>query len=172
MNMHKTASLLFMFSVIITLGACTDRPEETVVKAAPIHFDTSDECHVCGMIITNFPGPKGQVMTEKDQSILKFCSTRDMFSWLLQPENISRKHLAYVHNMAQTEWANPDDTQLINAREAFYVIGSKRSGAMGPTLASFATASEAEAFAREHGGNVLAFADITLDHLSNGMPMP
>ena len=66
---------------------------------------------------------------------------------------------------------SPDDTHLIDAREAFYVVGSNLNGAMGPTLASFANKTDATDFAAEHGGNVLAFVDVTLEHLNNGMTM-
>ncbi len=123
------------------------------------------------MVITNFPGPKGQAFTEREQNIRKFCSTKDMFAWFLQPENENRDHTLYVHNMAESHWDSPDDTHLIDAREAFYVVGSNLNGAMGPTLASFASEAEAAEFASEHGGEVFAFADITMDHLNSGMTM-
>jgi len=88
----------------------------------------------------------------------------------LQPENIKRDHTLYVHDMAQSEWDSPVDTALIDAREAFYVIGSERLGAMGPTLASFADSTAADSFAAEFGGQVKAFADITMDDLNAARP--
>lgn len=88
------------------------------------------------------------------------------FSWLFQPENVNRDHVLYVHDMAQTDWEHPDDTALIDARKAFFVVGSERTGAMGPTLASFAEKSDAEGVAEEHGGEVVAFADVKMEHLA------
>ncbi|MEH6563071.1 MAG: nitrous oxide reductase accessory protein NosL, partial [Marinobacter sp.] len=114
--------------------------------------------------------PKGEVITEKEQTVHKFCSTRDMFAWVLQPENVMRKHTLYVHDMSQTEWASPDDTALIDAREAFYVVGSERKGAMGQTLASFSTEAAAQDFMMEYGGEVLQHDGITLEHLNTAMP--
>lgn len=154
--------------VAFTLTACTETGEQAAVKPDPVHFDSGDECHVCGMLISRFPGPKGEAITEKAQHVRKFCSTRDMFSWMLQPENINRDHTLYVHDMAQTDWQSPDDTALIDARDAFYVVGSDQSGAMGPTLASFAAETDADRFMMEHGGQVLAYSEITLEHLSAG----
>ena len=52
---------------------------------------------------------------------------------------------------------------MIDARNAYFVHGSSRHGSMGPTLATFSTDTDAQAFAREHGGKVLRFADITAD---------
>jgi len=51
------------------------------------------------------------------------------------------------------------------------VAGHRLPGAMGPTLASFARRAEAEAFARAHGGRVLAYDEITLELLGN-LPRP
>ncbi|SNC65351.1 copper chaperone NosL [Marinobacter sp. es.048] len=170
MNTSKLNWLLAALAVL-TLTACSGSEEQTTAKAAPVNFVTGDECHVCGMVITSFPGPKGEAITEKEQHVRKFCSTRDMFAWALQPENVNRDHTLYVHDMAQTEWQSPNDTALIDAREAFYVIGSSRKGAMGPTLASFSSQADADDFASEHGGKVVAFAGITMDHLNSGMAM-
>lgn len=155
---------------VVTLAACGGTEETVASKPAPVNFQSGDECHVCGMVISGFPGPKGEAITEKDQQVRKFCSTKDMFAWVLQPENINREHTLYVHDMAQSEWKAPDDTDLVDAREAFYVAGSERMGAMGPTLASFASRDSAEAFAQQYGGDVLAFSEVTLGHLNSPMP--
>lgn len=150
------------------LAACSGSEETARAKPEPVHFESGDECHVCGMVVTRFPGPKGESISGKEERVRKFCSTRDMFSWALQPENVKRDHTLYVHDMAETEWEHPDDTALIDAREAWFVVGSERTGAMGPTLASFADQADAEVFIEEHGGEVVAFSDVTMEHLSAG----
>lgn len=170
MNRTKLNWLLAALAAI-TLTACSGNEEQTMAKPEPVHFESGDECHVCGMVITNFPGPKGEAITEKDQHVRKFCSTKDMFAWMLQPENVNRDHTLYVHDMAQTEWEHPDDTALIDAPDAFFVVGSDRTGAMGPTLASFATEDAAHGFMMEYGGQVLKYSEITMEHLNTGMPM-
>ncbi|MEQ9545038.1 MAG: nitrous oxide reductase accessory protein NosL [Marinobacter sp.] len=162
-------ALSFMAVLAVFLTGCSESQEQVSEKPAPVHFESGDECHVCGMIITNFDGPKGQAITAREQETRKFCSTRDMFSWALQPENAKRDHTLYVHDMAQTSWESPDDTALINAREAFFVVGSDRTGAMGPTLASFASESSAVEFANEYGGEVVEFEDVTMQHLTQDM---
>ncbi|MBD3640912.1 MAG: nitrous oxide reductase accessory protein NosL [Marinobacter sp.] len=165
MNRTKLNWLLAALAAV-TLTACSGNEEQATAKPDPVHFESGDECHVCGMVIANFPGPKGEAITEKDQHVRKFCSTKDMFAWMLQPENVNRDHTLYVHDMAQTEWEHPDDTALIDARDAFFVVGSDRTGAMGPTLASFATEDAAHGFMMEHGGEVLKYSEITMEHLN------
>ncbi|MCG2582521.1 MAG: nitrous oxide reductase accessory protein NosL [Marinobacter sp.] len=159
----KTLSVMVMFAVFLT--GCSESEEQVTEKPDPVHFESGDECHVCGMIIASFDGPKGQAITAREQESRKFCSTRDMFSWALQPENAKRDHTLYVHDMAQTSWESPDDTALIDARDAFFVVGSERTGAMGPTLASFASESSAVEFANEFGGEVVLFEEVTMQHL-------
>lgn len=154
------AALLMLFALI--LAACGEQ-EQTAVNLDPVAFHESDECHVCGMIIADFPGPKGQAMERNE--VKKFCSTAEMLSWWLQPENRILDARLYVHDMGQSQWDQPDDGHLIDAREAWYVSGTPLKGAMGASLASFADKEAAEALAAEHNGTVLHFDEIDQEFL-------
>jgi copper chaperone NosL len=158
----KLLILILLSSFLFACGT----PEEAKIKHDPIAFETSDECHVCGMAITRFGGPKGQVFETRSKQIKKFCSTTELIFWYLQPENKSNVAEIYVHNMANTSWKKPDDTQLIAARDAFFVINSNMRGSMGKTLASFLSANDAAAFNRKHGGQVVTFNALSLALLS------
>jgi len=68
----------------LLLTAC-DNPAQATYSDAATAFHPSDECHVCGMIIDGFPGPKGEVVERA--GVKKFCSTAEMIGWWLQPEN-------------------------------------------------------------------------------------
>lgn len=150
---------------LLFLSAC-DRETGAPTTHVPAAFEDGDECHVCGMLITQFPGPKGEVFVEGVPAALKFCSTRDLFAYLLQPEHKSGLREIYVHDMAQTAWAHPEDTALIDARAAWYVAGHELKGAMGPTLAAFAGRSDAQSFIERHGGRLLRFEDINLETIT------
>jgi copper chaperone NosL len=143
----------------LLLAACDKAPESSFTDA-PVAFHPNDECHVCGMVISEFPGPKGQVV-ERD-GVKKFCSTAEMLGWWLQPENHHDTAKLYVHDMGRSHWDAPDDTQLIDARTAFYVIGTGLKGAMGVVLASFADEAKAQKVAADTGGRVLRFTEIDL----------
>ena len=164
--------IVCMFLCSVLLGGCSEsQTQMTQESRKAIAFEDVDECHLCGMVITRFPGPKGQLYEQEVERVRKFCSTRDLFSHYLQPENIHRTIDIYVHNMAEVPWGKTDDRYMINAREALFVINHKLSGAMGPTLAAFGKKGEAQAFIDTHGGSIITFSDITLDMLATLAPV-
>ena len=165
----KKLTLCFAIALSITLlNACSDNSEQKEALHKAVAIENGDECHVCGMLITHFGGPKGEVFRkEQGGKALKFCSTRDMFSYYLDPENTRNVSQLMVHDMSKMPWGSDaiDDKYLINAKTAWFVIGSTKKGAMGKTLASFSLQADAQAFAQEFGGQVLSFSDINLESL-------
>ena len=151
---------------LLLLHACNSDKSQQQQPRLAVAYERADECHLCGMVITRFPGPKAQLFEREVSGVRKFCSTRDMFSYLLQPENTHRITDIYVHDMAKAPWAEPDDSFMINARDAWYVVNHKQSGAMGPTLASFGKQGDAEQFVTANGGSVVRFDQITLQLLT------
>lgn len=155
-NFNLRFLLVLLFGLL--LAGCGEK-EEAQVSYDPVAFHGDDECHLCGMIIADFPGPKGQSV-ERD-GVRKFCSTSEMFSWWLQPENRILQARLYVHDMGQSHWEQPDDEHLIDATQAWYVAGTPLKGAMGASLASFADQQAAKELAAQHeGARVMAFDEI------------
>lgn len=150
-----------MLCLVLVLAACSEETKQEV-NIDPVTFNAGDECIVCGMLVTEWPGTKGQSINKQTGETLKFCSTTDLFSWWLQPENKTVKAQIYVHDSAKIDWDHPSDEHLIDGREAWYVVGSDLIGAMGPTLVSFAQEADALALAASNGGRVLRFDDIDL----------
>jgi copper chaperone NosL len=156
---------IFALLSMILIG-CSEEPQQAMLRQA-VAIESADECHLCGMIISNFPGPKGESYQSTGEHVNKFCSTRDLFAFLLQPENITQAREVYVHDMSKTPWHKPDDQYFIDARTAWYVIGSTKKGAMGMTLASFSKQEDAKAFSLEFGGQVYPFEDVTIELIMN-----
>ena len=157
-------SLLIVAFLGLLLG-CSENESKTEMVKQAMAIESADECHLCGMIISKFPGPKGELYQKTSDEIAKFCSTRDMFSYLLQPENKRQVQQVFVHDMSKTPWHKTDDQYFIDARTAWFVIGSSKKGAMGKTLASFSKQDDALAFSKEFGGKVHPFDEITIDLL-------
>lgn len=153
---------------MLLLTGCGESEQTTQVQE-PVAFHADDECHVCGMVVLDFPGPKGQAI-EKG-GVKKFCSTGEMIGWWLQPENRVLDVRLYVHDMAHGSWEHPDNDHLIDAKSAWYVAGTQLKGAMGAVLASFSDEAAARQLAAEHGGRVLRFEEIDQVVLQEGVGM-
>jgi len=160
--MKKLICVLFL---IPTLFACTQGAADVQqVKAEAI--EKHERCHLCGMMITKYPGPKGQVHLKGQSVVPKFCSTRDMFNFSLQAENKRQISALFVHDMGSTDWAHPSDDAFIDAKAAWYVYGTSKKAVMGPAVASFKSESQAVKFAQEYGGAVLPFEQVDIALLS------
>jgi nitrous oxide reductase accessory protein NosL len=57
--------------------------------------------------------------------------------------------------------SHTDAESFTDARTALYVVGSDVHGAMGADFLPFSARADAEAFATDHGGEVLGFDDIS-----------
>lgn len=154
-----TAFILAMtFSGAAVLGGC-NKSEPVAVK--PIEITRATASSIDGMILMDYPGPKAQIQYDHGNPDF-FSDTVEMFSIYLKPEQQRRVRVIFVQDMAKADWNNPIG-HWIGARTAFYVAGSRRLGSMGPTLASFATEADANAFATREGGKVYRFDQITPD---------
>ena len=159
-------SIICSLLVLGALTACSDQEEQQQMLHKAVAIEASEECHLCGMLITRFDGPKGELYRkEQGDKVFKFCSTRDMFSYYLDPENKRNVTQMFVHDMSKMPWGTINDEHFIDAKNAWYVTGSEKTGAMGKTLASFSLQKDAVAFAKEFGGNVIAFNQISLSIL-------
>lgn len=152
--------------VSLLLVGCNNNAADSAEKSPPQPISSDDICHVCGMVITEFPGPKGQAFMEGHSDARKFCSTLEMFIFLQQPENQAQLRYAYVHDVGITPWAAPEDDAFILAPDAWYVVNHDRRGSMGHTLAPFSSQERARQFVEVHGGEIIAYDDIDLELLA------
>ena len=143
------------------LVAC-DNGAQTTATLAPMEIDRSTSCELDGMLLSDYPGPKAQVHYAGQAQPSFFCDTVELFNTLLAGEQVRAPKAIYVQAMGQTDWQEPKG-HWIDAKTAVYVLGSKRHGSMGPTIASFAQEADATQFAAEYGGKVLRFDAITVD---------
>ena len=134
----------------------------STAAVAPRDFDRSTSCALDGMLLADYPGPKAQIFYAGQDAPDFFCDTVEMFHVYLTPEQVRNVRGIFVQDMGKTPWDEPRG-HWIDARNAFYVYGSKREGSMGPTIASFALEQDAAKFAAKYGGKVYRFADITPD---------
>lgn len=152
------------------LGCERNESATEIGSLAPVSLDRDAECAVCGMRVAGFPGPKAQLQMTigKRSRTLFFCSTRDFFAYVRQPELQKRDYPAFVHDMAATPWDKADEAPWIDARQAVYVPSSRLTGAMGATFASFASREAAAQWMQEQGETrLLAFSEVELADVMN-----
>lgn len=169
-HLNKSGTRMLALAMLLCFGlvACSES-EQVLQSLEPIAFHDDDECHVCGMVISDFPGPKGQAV-EQDR-VRKFCSAAEMLGWWLQPENQRLSAKLYVHDMSRSDWHHPDGDHLIDATTAYYVAGTQLKGAMGVVLATFPDERSAQQLADERGGEVLRFEEIDQAFLQRATAM-
>ena len=149
-------------AVLLLLSACGE--DQSVDVPEPQELTRAAIGHYCNMIVVDHAGPKGQiVLTDKAEPIW-FSSVRDTIAFTLLPEEAKNIAAIYVNDMGRASWTAPEAGTWIDARAAWYVIGSGRRGGMGaPETVPFSQRPAAEAFVAEHGGQIVAFAEIPSD---------
>lgn len=157
--MQATLKRAGLALAVALLAACSD----AAIKAAAQEPGADTACALDGMVLNDFPGSKAQIQYAEGKPDY-FCDLMELFAMLLQPENKRAVAGVFVQDMGKADWANPVGHWIL-AKDALYVVGSKKQGSMGPTFGAFASAEDAAAFARKEGGKVLPFNQITAEML-------
>ncbi|MES9994319.1 MAG: nitrous oxide reductase accessory protein NosL [Candidatus Thiodiazotropha sp.] len=119
-----------------------------------------DTCPVCGMFVALYPDWIATVRYG-DGHAHHFDGAKDMFKYLLDLPKWAPDHqLDQIEAIGVTEYYS---VQRIEARQAYYVIGSDVLGPMGHELIPLETLADAEEFLKDHSGaRIIRFDDVTL----------
>lgn len=160
--MKKIARLA---ALALALSACN---EVKMAEAPPPHeLSTSAIGHYCGMNVLEHSGPKAQIILASRTEPIWFSSARDAFSFTMLPEEPKDIRAIYVSDMAKApSWEEPGATNWVEAKQAFYVIGSRvKSGMDADETVPFSDRRAADLFAAENGGRVMTFAEVPRDYV-------
>jgi copper chaperone NosL len=146
---------LAVLGFLALLAAC----DEEKAVPPPQELSADDISHYDRMLVVDHAGPKAQIILESRDEPVWFSSVRDAFAFHLLPEEPRDISAIYVTDMGRAQsWENPGPGAWIEAREASYVIGSEMRGGMGAEEpVPFGERAAAEAFAAEHGGEIVGF---------------
>lgn len=126
-------------------------------------------CPVCGMFVAKYPEWVAAALY-KDGHAHYFDGAKDLFKFLLQLDRYAPGHR--TQDMAAVAVTDYYSVKSIDARQAFYVIGSDVLGPMGHELVAHAKMADAESFLQDHKGKrILGFDEVTmalLDALDRG----
>jgi copper chaperone NosL len=163
MMMTRRSFILSAVASSLLASSLTGCSQSNSVKTlTPVEIDTHTTCDLDGMLLADYAGPKAQIFYTGNDTPTFFCDTVELFNTLLAPEQVKAIAAVYVQDMGKADWEQPRNNWF-DAKTGFYVLGSKRHGSMGPTIASFAQEADAKKFAAEWGGKLLRYAEIKAD---------
>jgi len=138
------------------LGLALAGPAAALDLPSPGERDT---CPVCGMFVARYPDWIATVLY-RDGHAHHFDGAKDLYKYLLDMPRWAPGHRAEdIAAIGVTEYYG---VTRIDAREAWYVIGSDTLGPMGHELVPLATQAEAEEFLKDHKGTrLLRHGDVT-----------
>lgn len=126
--------------------------------------------HFGHMIVLRHHGPKAQLFLKGAEHPIWFSNVRDLFSYTLSPDENQNIRAMYVHDMGRAAtWETPGPGIWIDAKEARYVMGSRKRGGMGGAeLIPFREESAAHTFVADHGGSVVSFDTVPASYVFHG----
>ena len=159
--MKRFTLLTGIFTALLFVG-CTDSSTATP-KSSKARFQTvpakqatlvqtgkdKESCVICGMNLPTFYKTNHAAET-KTGTKRQYCSIH----CVVEDNEINKTDLVNL------KVVDTNSLKFISVYKAFYVVGSSKPGTMSRTSKyAFAKKSEAEAFAKEFGGNVMNFND-------------
>ncbi len=120
-----------------------------VFNEKKIHVTKDEKCPVCGMYVYKYPKWAAQIFYENNH--YSFDGVKDMMKWYFE-------HKDGIKEIKVSDYYSQ---HAIDARKAYFVIGSDTYGPMGHELIPFFELDDAKNFKRDHKGKkILKFEKI------------
>jgi len=149
-----------LIAIILTIAALAAGPASAQavenITAKPIA--EAERCPVCGMYPAKYPKWHSQIVFRNSEHT-SFDSAAEMFRFLNNMKKYDDKHVAADIAKIFVPAYNTGD--WLDAKQAFYVAGSKARGPMGSDFPAFAKREDANRFIQKGCGSVLGFEQIT-----------
>lgn len=151
----RLPALLLLLCTMLASAAFAAPP----VKGGGPAPSAREKCPVCGMFVAKFPDWVASSRL-KDGTVSFFDGPKDMFSHYLELLRYAKgKKQVDAASMTVKEYYS---LKSIEAKNAFFVIGSDVHGPMGSELVPFSSRKDAEEFMADHKGKrIVRFGDIT-----------
>jgi copper chaperone NosL len=141
----------------VAVGA---RPE---LLPAPVEkVAAREKCPVCGMFVARYPEWISQLHLDGGE-VHFFDGMKDLLAYYFHPANFGGRAEAQVKAI----WTKDYYTlQWLEARQAYFVVGSSVHGPMGHEFLPLASREAADTFMRDHQGReILTFDQITAERV-------
>lgn len=153
LRIFMNVQVICLLSVLV-LSSFAGAAEKVVPKPA-----ARDKCPVCGMFVAKYPD-WAMIVLFKDGSHVFFDGTKDMFKYLFDMKRYDPSRKAEdVQAVLVKDYYR---LSFMDARKAWYIIGSDIYGPMGRELIPLEKESDAKEFMIDHKGKkMLKYTDIT-----------
>jgi nitrous oxide reductase accessory protein NosL len=150
-----------VFGTALALAAGTAYPQGMRRRRGPQKLQKRDRCPVCGMFVKKYPKWVAQIIF-KDGSYAVFDGAKDLFKYYFDVTYFDpQRSFDDIDEIYVTDYYS---LELIEAKTAFYVIGSDVYGPMGHELIPHKDRASAEEFLTDHKGTrILTFEEVTTD---------
>lgn len=162
------------------LAGCSSGESNGGAPPDPIPLAANRECDVCGMVISEHPGPNGQIFyrehsPENHDAPARFDSTKAcLFPYYFEHEQRGwTAEVVYVTDYSTVDYEISDiegrtyietatsAETFSNAEDVVFVVGSDVHGAMGPDFIPFSDEDDGASFTDEFGGRTVTVDEIT-----------
>ena len=147
--------------IVAGLLSCMFGFTEVAISAdvEPVQPGPRDKCPVCGMFVAKYPDWVAEILFA-DQHVVFFDGAKDLFKYYFKMQKYdSKRTRAEIVAIYVTEYY---DLKLIDAKEAYYVIGSDVYGPMGHELIPLVTEDDVREFMQDHKGKqIVRFHEVT-----------
>lgn len=138
--------------------------KSVTAKNRPISVTKDEKCPVCGMFVYKYPVWATQIHSNNNNkpNHYSFDGVKDMMKFYLEPKKYNQDNSKITKLLVTNYYTK----EAIDAKKAFFVIGSDVFGPMGHELIPFSTLNEAENFVADHDGkSIISFDKITIKML-------
>ena len=123
-----------------------------ISKEYKIDFDKNTTCLV--RHIQLYKNPKWVAKIElKNGKVAYFCSPKSMFEFYFQPGKWYEFGVRKEEDFAKIIVTDFNTLKPINAKEAYFVYGSRVTSPAGDDLVAFSSKKEAQEFVKQYGGS-------------------
>jgi copper chaperone NosL len=145
---------IYLLVLLLLLGMAQSRADEQEIE-----ITKKDRCPVCGMFVYKYPKWVAQIYFN-DGSAYFYDGAKDMFKHIFDTQKYTAGKTAEM--MTKIYVTDYYEVELIDAKSAFYVIGSDVLGPMGHELLPFKDMESAQEFLEDHKGNsIIRYQDVT-----------
>jgi nitrous oxide reductase accessory protein NosL len=159
----KTGLALCLIGILLLVSLAGAAGKEIPKRMVPVVPTAKDKCPVCGMFVSKYPDWTTAVLF-KDGSHVFFDGAKDMFKYLLDSKKYgSSKKMEDIRAIMVKDYYG---LSWIDARRAWYVLGSDVFGPMGRELIPLEKEADAKEFMKDHKGiRIVRFLEVNMEVL-------